>query len=355
MNIGEFKKNKRFSQFSSYFKSFRLSILSELLKEINDVINITNYQSLITLNLNSLKNYKNHKNLKSLRLCLTQLLAKEKEFLANKSIPTNYCHDEWLKIVKILITDTSSCADVIHEKQLILQQLIMHHKLTSEDCNTLLNAFMTNSALKRTECVFTIQEILKQADVIGLDKTSTLIGQTIVWLYGERDKNEAKNILLNIEPVPPQLIAETCAIAVINFLDDTVLKSSSTSYTKNNKNLHLEMLQFKYNRKFVCLERHGQELKKLQQNETTSKTNDQKNCLFQANYELLMRTLNFETSKAVGCKDIILDLHSLLKISLLMKSLLIFEVFDESTSSFMQCPLIKRIGFFLSHLEVSFI
>lgn len=324
--------------------------MAELLKEINSVINITNFQPLLVLILNILKIYKNKKNLKSVRLCLTELLVKEKEFIKNKSIPFNYCQDEWLNIIQILITDTSSCSDIVAEKQLLLQQLIIHHKLRAEDCTMLLNSFITNAALKRSECVLTIQNILKQADVMGLDKTCPLIGQTIAWLYGERDKNEAKTILLNIEPVRPALIAETCAIAVINFLDETVLKTLEPINTFNQKNFTLEVLQFKYNRKFLCLERHGKQLKSLQQNHTVNKANEQKNCLFQANYELLMRTLNFETSNGTSCKDIILDLQSLLKICLLMKSLLSFEVFDDS--SFMQCPLIKRIGFFLSHLEV---
>ncbi|KAM7347211.1 serine/threonine-protein kinase tefu isoform 2-T3 [Cochliomyia hominivorax] len=334
------------------FNEIWLSILSELVKEIKSVINITNYQPLILLNLNVLTNFKNAKNLKSIRLCLSELLSKEKEFLSIKSIPFNYCQDEWLKIVKILITDTSSCAETIAEKQLLLQKLINHEKLTAEDCNNLLNSFMSNAALKRSECLLTIQQILIQADVMGLDKTSPIIAQTIVWLYGERDKNEAKTIILNIEPISPELIAETCAIAVINFLDDKVLKMSTEILSQNNKNLNLEMLQFKYNRKFVCLERHGRELRKLQQNYSLHQVNEQKNCLFQLNYELLMRTLNFDTSKGTGCKDIVLDLQSLLKISLLMKSLLMFEVFDES--SYMLCPLIKRIGFFLSHLELQF-
>ncbi|XP_065364298.1 serine/threonine-protein kinase ATM isoform X2 [Calliphora vicina] len=335
------------------FNEIWLSILSELVREIQSIINITNFQPLLALNLTILKNYKNNKNLKSIRLCLTELLNKEKQFRANKYIPINYCQDEWHKIVKILTTDTSACNEIIHEKQLLLQQLINHHKLTAEDCTLLLNSFMTNAALKRSECVLTIQDILKQADVMGLDKTSPLIGQTIQWLYGERDKNEAKTILLNIEPVKPALIAETCAIAVINFLDEAVLKTPSHLLLPNDKNLNLDMLQFKYNRKFLCLERHGKSIKDIQQKQHLNKTNEQKNCLFQANYELLMRTLNFETSKGTSCKDIILDLQSLLKISLLMKSLLMFEVFDES-STFMQCPLIKRIGFFLSHLELQF-
>ncbi|XP_046801392.1 serine/threonine-protein kinase ATM isoform X1 [Lucilia cuprina] len=335
------------------FNEIWLSVLSELVREIPDVINIFNYQSLLCLNLNILKNYKNNKNLKSIRLCLSELLSKEKHFVAFKSIPHNYLQEEWLKIVKILITDTSSDNDIIAEKQLILQQLIKHNKLTAEDCTQLINSIMTNAALKRTECVLTIQDILKQADVMGLDKTSPLIGQTIQWLYGERDKNEAKTILLNIEPVKPALIAETCAIAVINFLDETTLNSIS-SLTQNEKSSTLEMLQFKYNHKFLCLQRYGKLVRSIQEKQCVHKTNKQKNCLFQANYELLMRTLNFETSKGTTCKDIILDLQSLLKVSLLMESLLRFEVFDDSASSFMQCPLIKRIGFFLSHLELQF-
>lgn len=325
----------------------RLSVLSELLKEISSIINITNYRSLLNLSLNILKNYKISKNLNSVRLFITELLRKENEFVTNKSMHLNYCEDVWHKIVKVVIADTSPCGDVVSEKQLMLQQLILHNKLTAEDCANLMNSFMTNAALKRTECVLTIQTILKQVDEIGFDKTSSLIEQVILWLYGERDRNEATTILLNIDPVKPALIAETCALAVINFLDVSVLKIKSQPF--NDAEHTLEMLQFKYNRKFLCLETHSKRIKGMNKKRTLNGGNEPKNCLFQGNYESLMRTLNFEPSEGTTAKDIVLDLQSLLKISLLMKFLLSFEVFDGS--SYMQCPLIKRIGFFLSHLE----
>lgn len=322
--------------------------MAELVTDIDSIINITNYQQLLALNLKILQEFTNNATLKSIRLCLTQLLRKDTQFTKDKSIPLNYCKEEWIKIVKILVSDTSCCSEIIAEKQLLLRELITHHKLTIENCKQLLNSFTSNVTLKRSECVLTVQHILKYANEIGLDKTCPLVSQIISWLYGERDKNEAKTILMHIEPVSPSLIADTCALAVINFLDDSILKPKNV-FIKNKIDL-LQLLQFKYNRKFVCLEWHGKESKYMQQKQLQQTMSEQKNCLFQSNYELLMRTVNFETSKGTTCKDIICDLHSLLKICLLMKSLLEFEVFDEST--IMQCPLIKRIGFFLSHLEV---
>ena len=319
-----------------------------MVTDIDSIINVTNYQQLLTLNLKIVEEFTNYATLKSIRLCLTQLLHKKAQYDKDKSMPLNCCHEEWLKIVKVLVSDTSSCSKVIVEKHLLLRELITYNKLTVEDCKLLLTSFMSNVTLKRSECVLTVQHILKHADDIGLDKTCHLVSEIILWLYGEKDKNEAKTILLHIEPVNPSLIADTCALAVINFLDDSILKSSNFSNT--DKTDFLELLKFKYIRKFVCLEWHGKEFRSMQQKQLQQCISEQKNCLFQSNYELLMRTLNFETSKGTACKDIICDLQSLLKICLLMNSLLKFEVFDESTV--LQCPLIKRIGFFLSHLEV---
>lgn len=326
----------------------RLSILAELVNEIDCVINITNFRQLLQTNLQTLQDYTNAKNLRSIRLSLTKILEKEKQFLAAKSITANYCHEDWLSVVQILITDTSSCSDVISEKQLLLQILIAHEKLSIDNCITLINSFITNSALRRSECVTTLQDIFKNADQIGLDKTSPLVGQCITWLYGDKDRNEAKSILLHIEPIKPHLIAETCAIAVINFLNHTTLKSSSVLLPSIKYNL--QSLQYKYIRKYLCLEKHANDLKLLEEKGRTTKNTSSVNCLFQSSYEFLMRSLNFETTQGTTCKDILQDLNSLQKMSLLMKALLQYGVFDEN--SFMQCPLIKRIGFFLSHMEV---
>lgn len=318
------------------------------MNDIDCVINITNFRQLLQTNLQTLQDYTNAKNLRSIRLSLTKILEKENQFLAAKSITANYCHEDWLSVVQILITDTSSCSDVISEKQLLLQILIAHEKLSIDNCITLINSFITNSALRRSECVTTLQDIFKNADQIGLDKTSPLVGQCITWLYGDKDRNEAKSILLHIEPIKPHLIAETCAIAVINFLNLTTLKSSSVLLPSINYNL--QSLQYKYIRKYLCLEKHANDLKLLQEKGRTTKNTSSVNCLFQSSYEFLMRSLNFETTQGTTCKDILQDLNSLQKMSLLMKALLQYGVFDDN--SFMQCPLIKRIGFFLSHMEV---
>lgn len=308
----------------------------------------------MALNSNILQDFLNAQNLKNVRLTLWQLLQKEQKYIKTKAIPTNYCHELWQNMMQLLINDTSSSDQIIAEKQLVLQNLIKFQKLSAEQCITLLNSFMTNAALKRTECIRTIQEILKNADRLGLDKTSEIVGQIIAWMYGDRNKNEAKTLLLHIEPIPLELIAKTCAIAVINFLNPLALNSLEPSGAKNS---NLQLLLYKYNRKLLCLEVHGEELKLKSNLKDLSASNlisnsEHKNCLFQSNYELLMRTLNFETSKGLASKDILLDLSALLKMTLLMKCFLQYDVFDSST--YLQCPLIKRIGFFLSHLEVRF-
>ncbi|XP_005181014.2 serine/threonine-protein kinase ATM [Musca domestica] len=328
-----------------------LAILAELVTAVDTIVNVANYQQLLKLTLNILEDYSNGRNMQCIRLLLTKLLVKEKEFVATKSIPDNYCHEEWLQIKKTLINDTSSCSDVIAEKQKLLQKLILHRKLSVDCCTTLINSFITNAALRRTECVQTLKEIFKNADHIGLDKTSNLVGQCISWLYGDKDRNEAKSILLHIEPIKPQLIADTCAIAVINFLSEASLNAKFTA-EDSILNDNLQNLQFKYIRKFLCLECHAKALQLHEQTTNLKTLQSPANCLFQCNYELLMRTVNFETTQGTSCKDILEDLTSLQKISMLMKSLLEHGVFDDN--SFMQCPLIKRIGFFLSHLELQF-
>ncbi|XP_061389717.1 serine/threonine-protein kinase ATM [Musca vetustissima] len=328
-----------------------LSIVSEMINEIDNIINVANYQQLLKCTLNILEDYSNGKNMHCIRLLLTKLMIEEKQLMATKSIPDNYCQAEWHKIIQTLINDTSSCSDVIVEKQKLLQKLISQRKLSVDGCTTLMNSFITNAALRRSECVQTLQEIFKNADHIGLDKTSNLVGQCITWLYGDKDRNEAKSILLHIEPIKPQLIAETCAIAVINFLNETSIKPNVDDH-KTSVNDNLENLQFKYIRKFLCLERHAKALAMLEEDAQSKSLQTPTNCLFQSNYELLMRTVNFETTQGTTSKDIQEDLTSLQKIAMLMKSLLEYGVFDEN--SFMQCPLIKRIGFFLSHLELQF-
>ncbi|XP_075154936.1 serine/threonine-protein kinase tefu [Haematobia irritans] len=324
-----------------------LSILAELINEIDCVVNIVNYQQLVVASLSILQNYRSAKDMRSVRLILCKLLEKMTQFEVTKQLPNNYCHEEWLKIIQIVISDTSSCAEVISEKQLILRKLVIHNKLSIDHCTTLITSFITNAGLRRSECVETLNEILKYADSIGLDKTSSLVGQCITWLYGDKDRNEAKSILLHVEPIKPYLIAETCAMAIVNFLDGETLKKSALN--DNDMNCNFEYLQFKYIRKYLCLEKHVRKLKVVQQ-ESIDAPKTATNCLFQNNYEFLMRSLNFEASQGTTCNDILTDLISLQKMSLLMKALLEFGVFDEN--SYMQCPLIKRIGLFLSHLEM---
>lgn len=324
----------------------RLSILAELLVEVDNIINISNYQALLKSILKILQTYGNARNLRHIRLCLKTLLIKNTVYMRDKSLPMDYCHQEWLKIIEFVLTDTASDSEIISEKQSLINDLIVHQKLNASQCVTLMTSYMANP-IRRTEYVTTVRHMLQQADQIGLDKTSELITRCIRWLCSEHDKNEAKSILMNIEPIKPELIFDTCAIAVTNIFNTSQFNDMPLNSSKMNNNL--EFLLYKYNREFVALKKHGRVVNTPKKKAPI----DQKNCVFQSNYEFLMNILNYETSKSVTTKDILMDLTVLYKMILLMKSLLQYGIFDEKT--YTECPLIKRIGLFLSHLEVFYL
>uniref|UniRef100_A0A1B0BG36 Serine/threonine-protein kinase ATM n=1 Tax=Glossina palpalis gambiensis TaxID=67801 RepID=A0A1B0BG36_9MUSC len=323
----------------------KLSILAELIVEVDNIINISNYQALLKSILKILRTYGNARNLRHIRLCLKTLLVKTTFFTRAKSLPVDYCHEEWLKIIEFVLADTASDSEIIYEKQLLINDWIVHQKLNASQCVTLMTSYMANP-IRRTEYVITVRHMLQQADQIGLDKTSELITRCIRWLCSEHDKNEAKSMLMNIEPIKPELIFDTCAIAVTNIVNASQFNDSPPKSSEMNNNL--ELLLYKYNRDFVAIKRHG----RVVNTPTKQAPIDQKNCVFQSNYEFLMNILNYETSKSVTTKDILRDLTVLYKMTLLMKSLLQYGIFDEKT--YTDCPLIKRIGLFLSHLELQF-
>uniref|UniRef100_A0A1A9WKS3 Serine/threonine-protein kinase ATM n=1 Tax=Glossina brevipalpis TaxID=37001 RepID=A0A1A9WKS3_9MUSC len=322
-----------------------LSILAELTVEVGNIINICNYQVLLENVLRILKIYENAKNLRNIRICLKALLIKTAIFTQTKSLPMNYCDQEWLKVIEFILADTASDSEIITEKQLLINDLIVYQKLNANQCISLMTSYVANP-IRRPEYIITVRHILQQADQIGIDKTSEFMTRCIRWICCENDKNEAKSILMNIEPIKPELIFDTCAIAVTNILDNSQVNDFAPNNNEMNNNL--EFLLYKYNREFVALKRHG-----LSHNTSSRKvSSEQKNCMFQSNYEFLMNIMNYETSKSVTSKDMLVDLTALHKMTLLMKSLLQYGIFDENT--YTECPLIKRIGLFLSHLELQF-
>ncbi|XP_012162970.1 serine/threonine-protein kinase ATM isoform X2 [Ceratitis capitata] len=330
------------------------AILAAVLKNHHHVINLSNYHELLQFISTVLNISASGIIWRSIRRSLLAILLFEEKESSNRDIKTyiNYCTETWNKIVTFLISESSENNDIIVEKQLLLQSLINHRKLSAESSNSLIQSIISNSVLRRTEAFETIRQILINAYNCGIDKNSITIEKILVWSYEVNEKINARSMLLNIAPVDIMLINDTCAIAVTNFLNEqqkfsTIPRQQEIQINSEN----LNMLQYKYNIKYLCLEEHGKALRSMQSPTQSFGTspNTLNNCLFQNTYELLMRTVNFEISKEVTCSSIISDMTSLNKLADLMKTFLYYEVFTSENLS--QCPLIKRIGFFLSHME----
>ncbi|XP_036340144.1 serine/threonine-protein kinase ATM isoform X1 [Rhagoletis pomonella] len=332
---------------------FRFAILGSLLSNQQNVINLTNYHELLQVISTVLNISSNAMTWRSIRRSLIAILFFEKEQISSlNKVYVSDCTETWNKIVNFLISESSENNIIIMEKQLLLQALIKHGKLSSEASNNLIQSIITNSILRRAEAFETIRQILINSDICGVDKNSSTIERIINWAYEVNDKINARSMLLNIAPVNITLINDTCAIAVINFLDEQQI-FSSTAYRDEiqRQSYDLNMLQYKYNIKFVCLEDHGKILNSISKlaHPMNALSKSLNNCLFQNTYELLMRTVNLEISKETSCASIISDLTSLYKLADLSKALLYYKVFTKENLA--QCPLIKRVGFFLSHME----
>lgn len=330
----------------------RFAIFAELLQLSDAIISVGNYQQILQITLDVLMIYDNGRNLHNVRLCLTSLLAKDQQLLQTHSIPDDYLPDLWHQIGQHLISETRSTADIIAEKQIIFQSMIRHKKLKPALCATLINSITTNEMLRRNECIATIREIFIYAQHCGLNKATSDLEPIINWAYGS-EKIKATQMILNIAAIDAKLLADTFSIGIINFLDERwefpELNSKSASMSLAN----LQLLQYKYNKKLICLEPEFQEqlLPCTDRRNGEAAQSSAKNCLFQNNYELLMRMLNPSTSTEHTPSAILKDLKGLHKLVCTMERLLHYKVFDANNVT-MQCPLIKRIGLFLSHIEV---
>jgi len=237
------------------------------------------------------------------------------------------------------------------EKQIILQALIKHNKLSATNCATLLQSIQSNELLRRNECITTIRDIFIHADRCGLNKASADMEPIISWAYTSRKEN-ATQIIHNIAAIDPKLLADTFAIGIINFLDEQQLQqlSSNSSESPTAIDSHLQLLNYKYNKQLVCLGETFQS-KLLRNYRKCAETKlDTKNCLFQSNYELLMRLLNLPTDNDHSDTAITNNLKGLYHLICTMERLLHYKVFD--AENLMSCPLIKRVGLFLSQIEV---
>ncbi|XP_039495619.1 serine/threonine-protein kinase ATM [Drosophila santomea] len=326
------------------FNDVWLAIFTEILQLSSVILNVANYQMALATVAEIMQMYGNARNLRSLRLCLANLLTKEHELLQSKSIREDYLGDLWSQMANQLISETTINSDEIKEKQLVLQMLIRHNKLNQKMTSTLLNNIISTEMLKRNECLETIREIFIHAEKFGQDKASADLEPIIAWAYGSADRFIAAQMIHNIESIDAQLQADTFAISIINFLDVQQLQQISRRehiLAPTERNL----LAYKYNEQLICFDKDYA----IPFESITQVQSEIKNCLIQSNYECLMRGLNFEIAKENNPAAILKNLNSLLKLICTLERLLHYKVFDADT--FTGCPLIKRIGLYLSHIE----
>ncbi|XP_030382015.1 serine/threonine-protein kinase ATM [Scaptodrosophila lebanonensis] len=329
----------------STFNDVWFSIFTELIQLSDSIINVANFKQTLETASDILRMFGNPKNLMNVRVCLTCLLKREQELEESKSMSENYLADLWCQLGDYIISEPSSSAKVIVEKQIIIRALITHGKLTPKQCSTLLQYIRSNEVLMRNECIETIRDLFLHAERCGIDKASVELEPVIKWAYDTCDKHSATKAIHNIDAIKPHLLADTFAIGIINFLDDRQLKNLKAAAHSSipPTDSELQTLTIKYNRKLLCL------FERDQLTDRTVNESNVKNCLFQNNYELLMRMLNYETTKDFQITNILKDLHALHNLSCTMERLLHYKVFD--ATNFTQCPLIKRVGLYLSHLE----
>lgn len=339
---------------------FRLAILGELLNCIDSdvgLINLGNIQEVLTTITDLLNNITQSNELKNIRRSMQIILKQRSNFLMQKSILDNFGGQECRKLVQYLLSDTNTDFLIIVEKQILLQLLISNKLLSIDECTKLLNLFMSNTIYKRTETINTVKCILENADNLGFQKTSEVMVSCFQWLYSESNRNQGQNIVLNLKPIEADLIAETSALAMINILSEAGLPKYVGCTTGVATDRHYQLFLYKFTRKFICLEsknspsrRSTQDVPKESKQELQTETTKTKTCLFQSNYECVMRLLDLKISQDISSDALLKNLESLIKISALMKYLLQYEIFTEDT--YIQCPLIKRIGLFLNHIKV---
>lgn len=328
------------------FNDVWFAIFTELLQLSNVILNVANYQQSLATVSDIMLMYGNARNLRNLRLSLGSLLKKEQELFKSQSIQEGFFAELWSKMANHLISETTTNSEEIREKQLVLQLLIRHHKLNQKMATSLVQNITTNEMLKRNECFATIREIYIHADACGQDKASAELEPIIAWAYGSGERTSATQVIHNIASIDATLQADTFAISIINFLDRHQLEELSKPKSEPIP-AEQNLLAYKYNKQLICLDReYAQPFVSV-----TGMQSETKNCLFQANYECLMRSLNFQSANDNQPAAILKNLNSLHRLVCTMERLLYYKVFD--ADNFEGCPLIKRIGLFLSHIEVS--
>ncbi|XP_055910182.1 serine/threonine-protein kinase ATM [Eupeodes corollae] len=320
-----------------------LQIFTQLIVTQPHLINEINFIPILESHHHCLSMFNCWQNLKCLRLGFGTLLQLEPKLFPNMQLAS----ENWKQIVEFLIADTCSNTDVLREKHLLLQELIRANKIKLEDCTTLLNFLLINTTMRRNECVSTIREMLLYNENCNLDKTSEIIGKLLSWLYQSNNKIDGKSLLLNVEPLNEKLVADTAALMVINFLDSMPkAESHQVDLPDGDEDDETKLINYKYCRKYICIEEHGKDVRRANGLKAKEKP---ARCFIQSNYELLMRLLNFETSKKETLHNINMDLSRLLKMVLVLRQFFFYGIFD--TNTYLTCPLIKRIGFFIDNLD----
>ncbi|KAH8295345.1 hypothetical protein KR018_010145 [Drosophila ironensis] len=327
------------------FNDVWFAIFTELIQLSSAILNMANFQQAVSLVADVLQMHGNARNLRNVRLCLEVMLKKEQELIKSRSIQETLLADLWAKIGNHLISETTTNSEEIKERQLLLQMLIRHQKLSHKMVSSLLQSITSNEMLKRNECFATIREIFIHAGDCGLDKSAMDLEAVVVWAYGIGERASATQVIHNIAGIDAQLQADTFCIGIINFLDELQRQELARSRpVAADQNL----LSYKYNKRLVCLS--ADYLKPFESQ--TQQLGETKNCLFQTNYECLMRNLNFKSDNDNQPSSIIKNLKSLYKLACTLERLVFYKVFDAETCA--SCPLIKRIGLFLSHIEFQY-
>lgn len=272
------------------FNDVWFGIFAELLQLSSVILNVANYQQALTTVSDILQIYGNSKNLRNVRLCLEVLLKKEKELIESQSIQKNFLGDLWVQMGNHLISESTTNSEEINERQLVLQMLVRHKKLSQKMVTTLLQNITSNEIMRRNECIATIREIYIHAAECGLEKSSADLEPILAWAYSSGARNSVTHLIHNIASIDTFLQADTFAICIINFLDEKQHKQLVNPVpiaTLEDQNT----LLFKYNKKLVFMAKDyvdSAAIKAQIQGET-------KNCFFQTKYECLMRNLNFNS------------------------------------------------------------
>ncbi|XP_026850238.1 serine/threonine-protein kinase ATM [Drosophila persimilis] len=335
------------------FDDVWFAIYAEVLQLSIVVLNVANYQQALSTVLGILQMYGNVRNLTNVRICVRCLLAKERELLQSQSIQENYLADLWSQMGNHLISVTTTISEEIKEKQLMLQMLIKHDKLNQKMASSLLHNFISNEMLKRNECIATIREIYIRAGQCGQDKASATLEPIISWAYGSSGRCSVTQVIHNIASIDANLLADTFSISIINFLDEQQLQQLCNSPDPGTVPADQNLLAYRHNKQLLCLDKEClAPVKSANQQLHSEHKSPAKNCLYQSNYEFLMRSLNFQSASESQAAAILKNLNSLERLVCTMERLLYYKVFD--AVNFTVCPLIKRIGLFLSHIEFQY-